>query len=448
MPYYANLPRYQEPTPEEKSDRLVQTVAGAVGGYQKHKAQEAAQATLANPNATPIQQAMALAALGQEKLGTELYNKSADQSIVGGVVDRIDKRLEELRRRRGNKPGATPGINPNADIAPTTAQPGAEGTPTQRPFTVNGPQNASRNATELNANQGNIPNPNPSMIGGQAPQQQEVDPLEVADIYDDAALELAKTNPSLARTYENKANQIREDVRIENNAKNKISSDIAKEDRANIKEFSKPFEDVQKLQKYVSDLEEAEKIVDKPNFNLDENWTRNLMVGILEGKEKTQLIADFLKTADQQRFFQLVYPALKAKELGGSNPSTREVLLSMQKLPSMYKGKSANKFLVKNILQDAKVDLAKGQTISELQKIKGLSYGDFKDKVNETVNPYQKRLIDELQRPAQIESAKMDIRGRTPKPGYIFMMDPQGNPREVPVSMANSLQDQGGIILK
>lgn len=214
MPTYANLPRYQEPTPEAKSDRILQNVAGAVGGYQKLKATEHAQAVIANPKATPIEKAMALASIGQEKLGTEVFKKAADQSALSGIEQRLN---QNLGRGQPNVPGATPPIRPNEPIA---TQPGATeaGTATQPGFTPNAPQAAARNATALQ------PNAQPPIMAGapQAAPQPQVDPEQEAQAYEQAAMEAAKENRhDVATQYANKANQIRKDIRNDKQAKQK-----------------------------------------------------------------------------------------------------------------------------------------------------------------------------------------------------------------------------------
>lgn len=256
MPTYANLPRYQEPTPEAKSDRILQNVAGAVGGYQKLKATEHAQAVIANPKATPIEKAMALASIGQEKLGTEVFKKAADQSVLSGIEERLN---QNLGRGQPNIPGATPPIRPNEPVA---TQPGATeaGTATQPGFSQNGPTNAARNATALQ------PNAQPPMMAGapQAAPQPQVDPEQEAQAYEQAAMEAAKENRhDVATQYGNKANQIRKTE----NDKNKAAATKFTGDRAYAHKTNKTFhEDIEATSKK---LPQAQMLLDMAQQAVD-----------------------------------------------------------------------------------------------------------------------------------------------------------------------------------
>lgn len=142
---------------------------------------EGAQKVINDPNATPIQQAIALATLGHEKLGSDFYKGAVSEARhkVLAAAYGEDASVQEPPRDRSWVPdmsGRTPTIRTDEPV--NQVQPGAEpqGTQTQPRFSPSGPQQASRNATALNQ---------PQIIpqGGNAPQvapPQPQDPFQQA----------------------------------------------------------------------------------------------------------------------------------------------------------------------------------------------------------------------------------------------------------------------------
>ena len=459
------MPRY-----EQAGVQPIQGPNGIIGALSRHNAYvkaerevQLAKATIADPNATPIQKAMALASIGQEKLGTEVYKKSANESLIGGIEEKLNQRLG-----RGGAPASQGGTTPirsnepvtqNQNVAPTTAQPGAEGTPTQRPFTVNGPANASRNAT-AQIMQGIDQNYNPyasqqqpqAIQGAQqgTPQQQpqQIDPqqqlLNEADAYDQAASEAAKIgNVALQKDYQDKANQRREDVR----QKQQFNQKLQVKDIDAIRAEVKPYTNTQDLEKNVADLKRAVQLIDTGKVSLDSNFLRNVTMGILEGKNHSEL-AELLKTPEQQELFSLLRKSLKPKQEGGSNPSTREILISMSSIPNPYKGTQANRFLAENLLNEAVLNVEKSKAMKRFAKEKGISYEQWQEKVDEYIAPMQQEMNSKLKFKYDIESAKTNIIGKSPSPGMTFMMAPDGSVREVRMQDIASSKQSGGVLLK
>ncbi len=224
MAKYVGNSQYDRPKRDfsEKMGIAAEGLAKGIEAYGKIKQTEVAKQTLANPKSTPIEKAMALASIGQEKLGTEIFKKSANDSTLSGIEERLRNNLgvnpaEEATRDRSWRP----------EIAQqeTTAQPGAEGTgsPTQPGFSVGSPQAAARNATALDQQAPNMNGGVPQ--GGVMPQaQQQVDPQREAAAYEQAAQEAARAgNHPVATQYANKAKEINKGIRdAENRAEKKI----------------------------------------------------------------------------------------------------------------------------------------------------------------------------------------------------------------------------------
>lgn len=223
MAKYAGNQEYLTP-PRSFAEKLNIASEGVSKGlqfYAQYKTKDEANKVLNNPNATPIQKAIALANMGHEKLGSDVLKTSVNQSIVDGINQKLQEDLKRIRGGNQNAPNANNVPVPTTNQAPTTAQPGPEGSPTQRPFTVNGPQNAGRNATELGFNAPATTQNAPQVAP--APQMSPRDQaLAEADAYDQAASAAAQTgNVALQRDYQEKANQRRKDVRVDQQAKAK-----------------------------------------------------------------------------------------------------------------------------------------------------------------------------------------------------------------------------------
>jgi hypothetical protein len=260
--------------------------------------------------------------------------------------------------------------------------------------------------------------------------------------------------PELKDTIEKELTRRQQD-RHEENERNfkqnlfnqQTQREIQKENRARIREFSKPYENIQPLQKNLSDLEKAKNLIQTGQVSFDENKFRGIVTGILDAKNQSEL-AEYLKTPGQQKLFSLLKNSLKTKEIGGSNPSTREVLIALSAIPSGMKGKDANLFIIDNMINDAKLNYEKSRIINQLSKDENLSYGDFLERVNEHLSPIQQQLDQEYDKKEMINSARQFIKGKQPKHGYVFMVNPQtGEPREALAKDVQAAQAAGGILL-
>lgn len=355
MPKYVGNQEYLTPK-RSFADKLAIASEGVAKGIQTYgqmKQMQEAKAVLADPKSTPIQQAMALASMGHEKIGSDVYKKSADQSLIADVESRLNQRLGR-------------NITPTTNEQVNTVQPGAEGTGslTQPGFSPAGPQQAARNATALNQPQLRDPplrQPAPMMqntpqgIPQSAPVPQ-VTPLDQAEAYDQAAQELAAAKPTVARFYENKANQIRKDVR----ADKKLAMDERQFAVNQNKAFNEETDKIQKslpLKSQALDLAESAvssgevgplsrnnlaKIFNRPELktasgaaldlaiktNLISNLSRVSAKGTNLWLEK-QLLNAFASTGETQASNQTKLEALRAeKALDEAQVATRDRILN------------------------------------------------------------------------------------------------------------------------
>lgn len=141
----------------------------------------------------------------------------------------------------------------------------------------------------------------------------------------------------------------------------KLEADQLRENRAEIGKYAKDYEDVSELQKNLNDLKEAQRIIHKMN----PSFVRKLAVSILDDNESS--VSNLIKTADEQRLFSLLRQALRPKDIGGSNPSTREVLIAMNSIPNITNKKEANEYIIKNMIANAEKNLDKGRLIQGIR---------------------------------------------------------------------------------
>lgn len=117
------------------------------------------------------------------------------------------------------------------------------------------------------------------------------------------------------------------------------------EDKTN--KFMEKFPDLNKSQTDLNKLYQAKKIIEE----MPDDLMRKLVQAKLEGRGLDQM-AQIFKSPEQQKLFYLLRPYLETKEIGGSNPSTKEVLLAMSSLPSGLNTKEANKYIINQMIND------------------------------------------------------------------------------------------------
>jgi len=223
--------------------------------------------------------------------------------------------------------------------------------------------------------------------------------------------------------------------------------EIRKESRAEIAKYSEPYRDLNMIDSSVSKLEKAKELIQNRKVSLDQNQFRRLATAILED-EDFSAVAQYFKSDDQKMLFALLKDYFKTKDIGGSNPSTKEVLLSLSTLPSENLGQEANIALINELLKDAKGRQIKGKAISELRASgKQYNFGEFQkvieDQVAQGVKPLEQEYSKDL---IKAQYAKQ-IGGKKPNAGYVWVVDKDGNLGQIPKQNLKKFEDAGGIIL-
>jgi hypothetical protein len=468
--YVGGLPTlraHQPVNPDAMSDEF--NKAGEK--YIQNKKLEAAQKVVNDANATPIQKAMALASIGQEKLGSDVYKQSAKSANISSIDQALDAALQSARGGGSGAPnvaGATAPIRENTPAPTTSFTPTAPTRAASNAITAQMMQGVDQNYNPYAQNQEpqNVTQPNtntqPQQVRPEAPPVVQVSPEEQeigylnaeADAFDKAAAQYADVNPTQSRNYKDTANNKRNQVekikqRMFENQKqvNKFSQDQRMKDVDAIRKDIKPYTNTEELSKNVKDLERVVELIDSGKVSLDDNYMRNF-AGALLGDSRYPVLQELLKTPEQQELFSLTRKSLKPKQEGGSNPSTKEVLLSISSIPNPYKGKRANRFIAENLLNEAIIQEEKSKAMKRFAQDKDLSYEEWLDKVDSFIAPMKEQLDSKLQRKYKIENAKEQIAGKSPRSGKVFVMSPEGVVGEIDRSQLNAALSSEGELLR
>ncbi len=212
---------------------------------QQNKVDQA-KTILSNPESTPIQKAMALANMGQEKLGLEVFKSAAKRDTTGGIDQELNMQLNSIRNG-GNKnapniPAATTNVGETEPAIPfsvdapnrTASNAISNGITPQmmqgvdqnyNPYGQNNQQ--PQNVTQSNTSTQPAPVEEPQApVVNVSPEEQEIDTLKrEADAYDQAANKYAEINPTLSRNHKETAtNKRKEAIKIQDRIEHRFDS--------------------------------------------------------------------------------------------------------------------------------------------------------------------------------------------------------------------------------
>lgn len=414
-----------------------------------------------DPNSTPVQKVMALESISPGK-GANIYETifkedqakkaAANNAIINDELNGIAPPPQQdvgQRAEVGALPNVTPQYSP-VETANNIQGPGTGNIGPQPSPGLVGPEPVTPEAQQMIQNAQAQQQTAQGQQNG--PPQQE--PLSIRNAPIEKLQEwLGKTtDKGTIRQLKSAIHQRQEDAANRTkyaSALVKGDVDKAKEDRAEIRKFAEPYENLPKIDKIVRNLEDVENIVlNSEEFSADETTLRTIVTGLAEGKNHDQ-IAELMKTDAQQKMFYLTYDLIAPKELGGSNPSTKEVFLSMAKNVNQYKGKAANAFIAQKSLAEAKTGQFMARTIAKLRVDEpNLSAAEFKQAVAQIVDPQAALYQEEANNKITYVEAQEFVK-KTPAPaGTVWMLGKKDKKvKPVPVNLAPSLQAQGNILL-
>jgi hypothetical protein len=149
----------------------------------------------------------------------------------------------------------------------------------------------------------------------------------------------------------------------------------------NIK-YLKDYSDISKLRDAVKSMKEAKRLIETEN--VDPGKFIQAIQAIAE--EKHPNLKSIFSTSGQAKLSSLLTNAIQSKNIGGSNPSTREVLLAMERLPSGLNTKETNLYIADRLIENTERNLAKAELGNQLLKYdQHMDHGTFKDLIERKV---------------------------------------------------------------
>lgn len=170
------------------------------------------------------------------------------------------------------------------------------------------------------------------------------------------------------------AQRLATDLHEYNKLKGKYNLDTAKENRAAIKEYSKPYLDLTKLKETEKKIQRLAHLINEKKVGRKTD-VGTYMQALLEGKGNERL-TEIFKTPEEQELGYLLRDFYNTKEIGGSNPSTKEVLLTLGTLVDRFKTPEANKKIAEGLLNHARSMRLKGEAVLKNMD-KGMKLGEF-----------------------------------------------------------------------
>lgn len=353
-----------------------------------------------DPKASAIQKASAVSRLPKDMQAQKVFG---DVLAPQSQAEQDAKALEDYMRGAGIQPKDANGFA--SQFAPGT-MPEQEGDPRNIKSSVTPPPTTTASPGSMMPPQGS-----PQLL--QAPPA-NVDAKALQDERDDLRKFLGLKgfkSPAAQALYAQKQARYDEinDLLKENRSQ---AQEARVENRKEINKFAEPYENIASLKQSVGKLNKAKKLIENDAVSFDENQFRNFLVAALEDRESN--IGELLKTDAQQELFYLTRDSLKPKELGGTNPSTREFLYALATNPSIFKGKKANLAIVESLLSNAEENLERGKTVTDLKKDTKNLYmnpGEFKDKVEQSASKFRNSKA---------------INGQKLPEGSVWMISPEG----------------------
>ena len=175
-----------------------------------------------------------------------------------------------------------------------------------------------------------------------------------------------------------------------NTEERRYQEERLKENRAELKKEAESYDSAEVYEQRLRDIDKLE--------NLFSNYDPNLLQqALLAGIESLNFgpLKALLSTDDQQLIDSLIIPLVKTKEFGGSNPSTKEVILKMQQYPGIYKSKAVNRLLTEALRSDLMVSMKKAQIIREVRRLNPeASLAELTPIVDKAISKFRKETVD------------------------------------------------------
>ena len=193
----------------------------------------------------------------------------------------------------------------------------------------------------------------------------------------------------------------------------KIQADELNYNKNKINDFTKNYSNFQELQDNERAAIQAKDLI--YNKDINPGFMKKAMIGLTEGIGFPEFKKLFT-TPDEQKLAALIMKFARPKDIGGSNPSTREVLLALERYPDILNSPEANKFLIDELVRRTQMDVSKSKLMSYLKKYDpSMDPTIFEDLVNTKMSEYGNKipgLFDfEMKSEARPSSQVVDVIG-------------------------------------
>lgn len=240
------------------------------------------------------------------------------------------------------------------------------------------------------------------------------------------------------------------DKQLKNEQSNYLQEQAKKREgyRKDIKEHAEPYKNITDLQNKVNRLDQVQQIIDTEPASFNENFWRTTARALLEDMGSSTF-ATLFKNDAQRKVYSLLRTSFNTKEIGGSNPSTREVLMTMETLPSGFKSKISNEYITKLLKNEAEITLEQAKIISEIRD-NDQTFSEYQNAIQQRIAPFQEKKQQELARLSEIQVAKAQLKNLHIKKGHSAVLAPDGTIKQIPrkeVARVTS-PEAGGVLLK
>lgn len=223
--------------------------------------------------------------------------------------------------------------------------------------------------------------------------------------------------------------------------------EIRKEERAKIKESMKPYMDMSKIRKGISSMDQIIEMIGKDPVSFGQDFFRNIGQLLAQGKDNAAA-AQVLKTPAQQKVFALLREFINTRELGGANPSTREMLTTLQTIVSELNDKESNEYIAQFMKNNVELELETAKTMNEtLANNQHIRHSDFMNIVDEKMLPIRQEKDLKLSTLQRKHRAIRELKSLKPPKGHMFVMRPDGNVYPIPKKDIEAAKKAGGVVI-
>lgn len=253
------------------------------------------------------------------------------------------------------------------------------------------------------------------------------------------------SSPYVSTREEGKAYQTELNEAV--NQQNITNRDIKKKNQQVIDKFSEPYQDASLLASNVNRMKRVKRIIKDNPKDFDRPFWATGMQALLTSTGKEN-ISELFKNANQQKVFSELRPFLAPKDIGGSNPSTREVMINYETLVGPLKGLEANEYIADLLLNEAEILQKQGVYVNKFRD-DGFTFSQFQRRIEENMKPFREERQQSMENLQLAHQVRSTMKFQVAPEGTVFMYDPKTREkRTVKKEQRKSAEKRGLIFIK